>query len=48
VPVEALRIEGSRRKVFVITKDNTISERLVEVGETREGFIRNPAWSRRR
>jgi membrane fusion protein (multidrug efflux system) len=38
VPEGALRIEGSRRKVFVITKDNTISERLVEVGETREGF----------
>ena len=38
VPEGALRIEGSRRKVFVITKDNTISERLVETGETREGF----------
>jgi len=39
VPVEALRVEGSRRKLFVIEKNNTLSERLVEVGETREGFI---------
>lgn len=38
VPVEALRVEGSRRKLFVIEKDNTLSERLVEVGDTREGF----------
>lgn len=38
VPVDAVRIEGSRRKVFVITQDNVISERLVEVGETRDGF----------
>lgn len=39
VPVEALRVEGSRRKLFVIEKNNTLSERLVEVGETIEGFI---------
>ena len=39
VPVEALRVEGSRRKVFVIEKDKKLSERLVEVGDTREGFI---------
>lgn len=39
VPVEALRVEGSRRKLFVIEKNNTLSERLVEVGENREGFI---------
>jgi membrane fusion protein, multidrug efflux system len=39
VPVEALRVEGSRRKVFVIEKNNTLSERLVEAGDTREGFI---------
>jgi RND family efflux transporter MFP subunit len=38
VPATALRIEGTRRKVFVITRDKAISERLVEVGETREGF----------
>lgn len=38
VPEAALRIDGSRRKVFVISKDNTLSERLVEVGENREGF----------
>lgn len=39
VPVEALRVDGSRRKLFVIEKNHTLSERLVEVGETREGFI---------
>jgi len=38
VPSEALRAEGARRKLFVIEKDNTLSERLVEVGDTREGF----------
>lgn len=38
-PVDALRVEGTRRKLFVIEKNNTLSERLVEVGETREGFI---------
>jgi membrane fusion protein (multidrug efflux system) len=38
VPEKALRIEGSRRKVFVIEKDNTLSERLVEIGEGRDGF----------
>jgi multidrug efflux pump subunit AcrA (membrane-fusion protein) len=37
-PVGALRVEGSRHKLFVIEKNNTLSERLVEVGETREGF----------
>ena len=39
MPVEALRVEGSRRKVFVVEKNNTLSERLVEVGDTREGFV---------
>ena len=39
VPVEAVRIEGNRRRVFVIGKDSTLQERLVEVGESREGFI---------
>lgn len=38
VPVDAVRLEGSRRKVFVIAGDNLLSERLVEVGETRGGF----------
>ncbi len=39
VPADSLRIEGSRRKVFVVTKENnTLSERLVEVGESRDGF----------
>lgn len=39
VPVAALRVEGSRRKLFVIEKNKTLSERLVEVGDTREDFI---------
>jgi membrane fusion protein (multidrug efflux system) len=39
VPIDALRIEGSRRKVFVIQKSGTLLERLVEVGETHDGFI---------
>lgn len=37
VPVDAVRSEGSRRKVFVI-RDQRISERLVETGVTRGGF----------
>jgi hypothetical protein len=32
-------VEGSRRKLFVIEKNKTLSERLVEVGDTREDFI---------
>ncbi|MCB1208145.1 MAG: efflux RND transporter periplasmic adaptor subunit [Verrucomicrobiales bacterium] len=39
VPIDALRVEGSRRKVFVIEKSGHLLERLVEVGETRDGFI---------
>lgn len=39
VPVAALRVEGARRKLFVIEKNNTLSERLVEVGDTRDDFI---------
>lgn len=39
VPVEALRIEGNRRRVFVIGADRSLQERLVEVGDSREGFI---------
>lgn len=38
VPNDALRTEGSRRKVFVISPDKTLSERLVEIGEVRDGF----------
>ncbi|SKB04911.1 RND family efflux transporter, MFP subunit [Prosthecobacter debontii] len=38
VPDGTLRIEGSRRKVFVITAENTLSERLVEIGDSRDGF----------
>ncbi|MCB1224222.1 MAG: efflux RND transporter periplasmic adaptor subunit [Verrucomicrobiales bacterium] len=37
VPVAAVRIEGSRRRVFVADQDGTLSERLVEVGEERDG-----------
>lgn len=39
VPVAALRVEGTRRRLFVIEKNNTLSERLVEVGDTREDFV---------
>jgi RND family efflux transporter MFP subunit len=39
VPEKALRIDGNRRRVFVIAEDKTLSERLVEVGEIREGFV---------
>ncbi len=39
IPVDAMRVEGSRRKVFVIDKTNTLTERLIEVGESRDGFI---------
>lgn len=38
VPDKALRMDGARRKVFVVEKDRTLAERLVEVGETRDGF----------
>lgn len=38
-PAEALRGEGSRRRLFVVAKNNTLSERLVEIGETIEGFV---------
>jgi RND family efflux transporter MFP subunit len=38
VPAAALRIEGTRRKLFIIRKDQ-LEERLVEIGETREDWI---------
>ncbi len=38
VPEDAVLIEGSRRKAFVVTPGGMLSERLVEVGETRDGF----------
>lgn len=38
VPEAAVRIEGSRRHVFVIAENQTLSERLVDAGDTREGF----------
>lgn len=39
VPMDALRVEGSRRRVFVMGVNGTLNERLVEIGETREGFV---------
>lgn len=38
VPATALRIEGSTRKVFVVQNDQ-IEERLVEIGESKDGQI---------
>lgn len=38
VPAEAVRIEGPRRKVFVVEKGQ-VSERLVEAGEANAGFV---------
>ena len=38
VPSTALRIEGTRRKLFIIRQDQ-LEERLVEIGETREDWI---------
>ncbi|HYF37718.1 MAG TPA: efflux RND transporter periplasmic adaptor subunit, partial [Prosthecobacter sp.] len=38
IPIAALRTDGSRRKVWVVEKDQ-LSERLVEVGETRNGRV---------
>ena len=39
VPEKALRLDGSRRKVFVIESGGTLVERLVDVGEARGGFM---------
>ena len=38
VPADAVRVAGNLREVFVIGKDNVISQRLVDVGDTRDGF----------
>jgi membrane fusion protein, multidrug efflux system len=38
IPFEALRIEGSRRSVFIV-ENGTLIERLVEIGETNNGWI---------
>lgn len=38
VPQEALRIEGTRRKLYV-PRENRLEERLVEVGESRDGWV---------
>lgn len=39
VPEKALRLDGSRRKIFVIESGGTLGERLVDVGEARGGFM---------
>jgi len=38
IPTSALRVEGNTRKVFVVHNDQ-IEERLVEVGESKDGQI---------
>ncbi|MEZ5387468.1 MAG: efflux RND transporter periplasmic adaptor subunit [Prosthecobacter sp.] len=38
VPEKALRLDGSRRKVFVVESGGMLGERLVDVGESRGGF----------
>ena len=38
IPVNALRVDGARRKIWVVEKDQ-LSERLVEVGETQNDQI---------
>lgn len=38
VPAGALRVEGTRRSVFVLEGD-LLAERLVEIGETLEGWV---------
>ena len=38
VPASAVRAVGTLREVFVLGKDNTLSQRLVEPGGTRDGF----------
>lgn len=38
VPPTALRVEGTRRRLFVVT-GGTLSERLVETGESREDYV---------
>ena len=39
VEAEAVRVEGSRRRVFVVTADRALEERLVETGEERDGVV---------
>ncbi len=39
VPAAALRAEGSAKKVLVVTADQRVEERLVEVGETQGGTL---------
>lgn len=39
VPENALRLDGSKRKLFVVGRDGTLLERLVDIGETRDGFV---------
>lgn len=39
VPASALRNEGSAKKVLIVTADQRVEERLVEVGETQGGSL---------
>ncbi len=39
VEAEAVRTEGSRRRVFVVTAERALEERLVETGEERDGVV---------
>ena len=39
VEAEAVRTEGSRRRVFVVTAERVLEERLVETGEERDGVV---------
>jgi len=39
VPEKALRMDGNKRKVFVVGTDRTLIEKLVDTGETRDGFV---------
>lgn len=38
IPAESLRVEGSRRSVFLV-ENGVLAERLVEVGETLDGWL---------
>lgn len=38
VPEAAIRAEGTRRRLFVVLAEQALSERLVEIGDTRDGF----------
>lgn len=38
IPAESLRVEGSRRSIFLV-ENGVLSERLVEVGEALDGWV---------